>query len=74
MFVRSYCGNEKIRLLGKGFSQTVKKLLASTPPSRRKDVIVMADEHGALYVQGFGVDERAACGESTVSAIRPDIK
>lgn len=74
VFVRSYCGNEKIRLLGKGFSQTVKKLLASTPPSRRKDVIVMADEHGAFYVQGFGVDERAACGESTVSAIRPDIK
>lgn len=80
--IRSYLGNEKIRLLGRGFTSTVKKLLANTPPRERKQVLVIADEEGAIFVQGFGVAERvAACANtgdsgsdgSSVSAVKIDI-
>ena len=68
--VRSYLGNEKIRLAGRGITSTVKKLLADIPPQERKGVAVIADDAGAVWVEGFGTDERVCCTEKTVNAVR----
>ena len=68
--IRSYSGNEKIRLAGRGFSSTVKKLLADIPPQERKSIAVIADEAGAVWVEGFGTDERACCTADTVNAVK----
>lgn len=68
--IRSYIGNEKIRLAGRGVTSTVKKLLADIPRQERREVAVIADEAGALWVEGFGTDERACCTEKTVNAVK----
>ncbi len=68
--IRSYSGNERIRLAGRGFASTVKKLLAGIPPSERKSVAVLADDVGAVWVEGFGTDERVCCTQETVNAVK----
>ncbi len=68
--VRSYIGSEKIRLAGRGFGSTVKKLLADIPSGKRKSVAIIADDRGAVWVEGFGTDEMACCTEKTVNAIK----
>lgn len=69
-FIRSYAGNEKIRLAGRGLTSTVKKLLADIPPPKRKSAAVLADDMGAVWVEGFGTAERAMCDKDTVRAVR----
>ena len=71
---RNYIGNEKIRLPERGISSTVKKLLADLTPKERRERIVIADDMGAVFVEGIGVSERICCGSNTVSAVRIDIK
>ena len=69
-FIRSYSGGEKIRLAGRGFASTVKKLLAGIPPQERKGVAVLADDKGAASVEGFGAEtRRVCCTEKTVNAV-----
>ena len=70
---RHYLGNEKIRLPNRGISSTVKKLLAGLPADERKSRIVIADEDGAVYVEGVGVSERVCCGDGTVSALKIEV-
>lgn len=72
--IRSYKGNEKIKLHGREHTSIVKKLLAKTPPSQRKRVIVISDSYGAFFVEGFGIASRVLCGENTTSAVKIDIK
>lgn len=69
-FIRSYSGGEKIRLAGRGFASTVKKLLAGIPLQERKGVAVLADDKGAAWVEGFGADERVCCTKKTVNAVK----
>ncbi len=72
--VRSYLGNEKITLWGRGFSSTVKKLLADCPPQNRKQMAIIADSLGAIFVEGVGVASRVSCTEKTVSAVKISIE
>ncbi len=78
--IRSYDGNEKIKLFGRDFTSTVKKLLQDAERRgafelgvRKKDRVVISDDLGPIFVQGFGVAERAACDQETNSAVRVDI-
>ncbi len=68
--IRGYIGNEKIRLPGRGFTSTVKKLLACLPQRERKRAVVVADSVGAVWVEGFGAAERVACDNATVRAVK----
>ena len=74
LFVRSYSGSEKIKLIGKGFTSTVKKLLAVYPAEKRRSVPVISDDMGAVFVTGFGVSERVSCGENTTSAVKINVR
>lgn len=71
---RSVNGNEKIRLHGRGFTSTVKKLFATlAPPEKRNELLVLADDNGAFFVEGFGVDERVVCDGETSHAVMINI-
>lgn len=71
--IRSYIGSEKITLPGRNFNSTVKKLLSVYPADGRKNAAVIADEKGAIFVQGFGAAKRVFCSENTSCAIQIDI-
>ena len=66
--LRSYLGNEKIKLFGRDFTSTVKKLISKTPPHKRNGVIVIADDDGAVFVEGFGIADRVKIDSSTQNA------
>ena len=68
--LRNVIGNEKIRLPHRGFTSTVKKLLADLPVDERRQRIVIADNTGAVFVEGIGVSERVCCDGSTTSAVK----
>ncbi len=69
--VRRCLGSDKIRLPGRGFTSTVKKLL---PSQERAGRVVIADSEGAVFVEGIGVSERVCCSDKTLSAVRIEIK
>lgn len=67
--LRSYSGNEKIKLLGRDFTSTVKKLISRTPPHKRNSVVVISDDGGAVFVEGFGIADRVKSDEFTQNAV-----
>lgn len=71
---RSVNGNEKIRLKGREFTSTVKKLFATlASPDSRHELVVLADDDGPFFAEGFGVDERVSCDGETSHAVIIDI-
>ena len=60
--VRNRKESDKIRLKGRNVTKTLKKLFseAGIPVSERQRILVISDENGVLWVEGFGSDERAA--------------
>ena len=68
--IRTYQGNETIRLPRRGFTSTIKKLLS---PKNRKESAIISDSIGAVFVEGVGVSERVCCTHETVTAVRIDI-
>lgn len=73
LVLRSYSGNEKIKLCGKEHSQVVKKLISKTPQSMRNSVVVISDDEGAVFVEEFGVAERVKCDENTKTALQVNV-
>ncbi len=69
LILRSYIGNEKIKLCGRDFTSTVKKLLSHVPPCERNRQIILADDLGAVFVEGSGVAERVRVDSGTQSAL-----
>ncbi|MBQ8622986.1 MAG: tRNA lysidine(34) synthetase TilS [Oscillospiraceae bacterium] len=63
--LRSYSGNEKIKLYCKDFTSVIKKLFAKIPPEKRNLQVVISDDLGAVFVEGFGAAERACVDENT---------
>lgn len=68
--VRHLKGAEKIRLPNRNMTQEIKKLLE---PSLRRTAYIIADEHGAVFVEGLGVSERVCCTDTTVSALKIEV-
>ena len=68
--VRHVRGSEKIRLAGRGMTQTVKKLM--DVKARARDYVI-ADSEGVIYIEGVGISERVSCTEETSSGLRIDI-
>ncbi len=64
--LRSRYGGDKIKLNGRGFTSTVKKLLASRlPVDKRAQQLIIADDDGPVYVEGFGIAERVKLDNTT---------
>lgn len=72
--VRNYIGNEKIKLLGKDITQIVKKLFAANADRyARGESVVIADDMGAIFVEGYGAADRVKCDSETKAAVLIDI-
>lgn len=65
--IRQRKDGDSIRLLGRGCTKSLKKLLqeAKIPPKMREKLFVVADEKGVIFVEGFGVAERVAVDKTT---------
>ncbi|MCD7823043.1 MAG: tRNA lysidine(34) synthetase TilS [Oscillospiraceae bacterium] len=74
LVVRAYSGSEKIKLMGNGFSSTVKKLLAGVPAEKRKLIPIISDDQGAVFVKGYGVSERVSCTDKTTVALKINVR
>lgn len=57
---------DKIKLSGKDFTSSVKKLLNEKVPSKQRPFIhFISDDNGLIFMEGFGVAERVKADENT---------
>lgn len=57
---------DRIRISGKGFSSSVKKLFnRNIPPEERNSICFICDQTGPLYIERTGISETAAVSEKT---------
>lgn len=73
--LRSRREGDVIRLAGRR-TQSLKKLMsaAAIPPFLRQGLVLLEDEQGILWAEGFGAGERAAFSEKTRRAIFLEIR
>ena len=62
-------GNEKIKLFGRDFTSTVKKLISNVSKDERNRQVVISDDLGAVFVEGKGVAERVSVDSNTKNAL-----
>ena len=63
--IRNKRAGDRIRLKGRSFTSEVKKLLQSSlPPGERGRAVILADDEGVIFVEGFGFAERCAADKS----------
>ena len=64
--IRNRRAGDRIRLKGRGFTSEVKKLLQSRFPSgERGRAVVLSDDEGVIFVEGFGFAERCAADKDS---------
>ncbi len=74
IYARSTSGREKVQLLSSIFTQMVKKLLArDTSAQDRPKQLILSDDRGVFFVEGFGIDKRVCCDDNTTHAVKIDI-
>ncbi len=66
ILLRNRLGGDKIRLPDRGITKTVKKLFNENIPIELRDkTVILSDDNGVIYVEGFGADERVSADENT---------
>ncbi|MBQ4100826.1 MAG: tRNA lysidine(34) synthetase TilS, partial [Oscillospiraceae bacterium] len=70
--IRQRQDGDNIRLLGRGCTKSLKKLLQESkiPAQQRDKLFVVSDEKGVIFVEGFGVAERVAVDKTTKHIIK----
>ncbi len=70
--LRSRCEGDKIRLKNKNCTKTIKKLCTEykIPASFRKNLPVISDEIGPVWIYGIGVADRCAVNENSKNIIK----
>ena len=64
--VRSRRDGDRIRLFNREHTITVKKLFnLDIPLEKRNEIIFLADEEGAFFIEGYGCAKRVVCDEAT---------
>lgn len=66
ILLRSRQGGDKIRLAGRGHTSLVKKLFNErVPVENRNKTVILADDEGIIFIEGFGAAERVAADDSS---------
>lgn len=66
--LRSRIFGDKIQLIGRGFTSSVKKLInENIPKDKRSNLCFIADDMGLIFMEHFGIDQRVACDKNTVN-------
>ncbi|MCL2508649.1 MAG: tRNA lysidine(34) synthetase TilS [Oscillospiraceae bacterium] len=75
LLFRSRREGDKLRQASGGCTKTLKKLLneKKIPPARRDGVVLLADESGVLWVEGYGCDERVRITDDTRRVLMIDV-
>ncbi len=74
IFLRNRKSGDKIRLAERGLTKSLKKLFnESIPLEERHKVVVLSDNDGVIYVEGFGADERVSADENTKRILEVEI-
>ena len=66
-FIRNRCEGDKIKLSKRNCTKSLKKLFneSGIPPDDRNKVIIICDDDGLIWVEGFGCAERCSvCNET----------
>lgn len=74
IFLRNRISGDKIRLINRGFTKSLKKLFnENIPLEKRHEVVVLSDEDGVIFVEGFGADERVCADSKTKCFLKIEI-
>lgn len=66
ILLRSRQGGDKIRLVGRAHTSSVKKLFNERiPVEERNKTVILADDEGIIFIEGFGVAQRVAADDSS---------
>lgn len=70
IILHSRRSGDKIKLCGRGFTSSVKKLLSEKVPAHERNFIhYLSDDNGLIYMENFGVAQRAAPNENSKNII-----
>lgn len=70
IFLRNRRNGDKIRLCGRDFTSSVKKLFNASVPSELRDkTVILCDEDGIIFVEGFGCADRVKVDADTRKAL-----
>lgn len=74
--LRSRKAGDRIALVGHNCTKTLKNLLnaISIPAMLRDSLVVLSDEEGPVWLEGFGVSERVAISNDTQRAVLINIR
>ena len=70
LFVRTRLPGDRIRLAGRGCTKSLKKLFNEAHTPRRDAILILSDEAGLVWVQGFGVAERVGTDQGTTRVLQ----
>ncbi len=70
LVIRKRTAGDSIELCGRKCRKSLKKLFIEykIPSFERESIVVLADDNGVVWVEGFGVDERVKINERTLNA------
>ncbi len=72
--IRNRRFGDKIKLIGRDFTSSVKKLInEKIPPECRETLHFIEDDEGTVFAEGLGVAQRAAPCENTVNYLKISI-
>lgn len=74
IFLRNRKGGDKIRLSERGITKSIKKLFnENIPLEMREKTMILSDDCGVIYVEGFGADGRVSADENTKRILEVEI-
>ncbi len=76
VIVRQRKDGDSVRLACNGMTKTLKKLFneRKIPPHQRDKILIVSDENGIVWVEGFGVAERCSPDENTKNILTIEAK
>lgn len=76
LYLRTRQPGDHIHLAGKRTGKTLKKLFweHQIPLPERDRLLILCDQEGVCWVEGFGCDQRVAAAESTRNCLRLSVK
>ncbi len=70
ILIRSRNGSDRIKFANKGFTCSIKKLFQSRyPPEQRLKAVVLSDDEGPFYAEGFGFAQRVLPDKNTKTVL-----
>ncbi len=71
LVIRSRRTGDKLKQSGRGITKELRRLMneKGIPAEKRDEVIILADDKGVIWAQGFGADEKYAVSDKTENVV-----